>query len=193
MCPTQMDGLVRVNGDVMEDISSSTPPISAQHSPLEVKDVPSEQTEKAVPSKHTETSVPPKPTEKDVPCTLTEKHVPSKEIEKDVPSNQTEKDVPSEQSTTNQETVQQTPPPQMPPPQTEKPTSSLGSAISSLIGGRNCTITTTIVTELTHVEPHHPDIHSNGQVMSQVACLRTEHVSCVLAHLIQIMNALHYR
>lgn len=162
--PVKMDGLVRVNGDVMEDISSSTPPISAQHSPLEVKDVPSEQTEKAVPSKHTETSVPPKPTEKDVPCTLTEKHVPSKEIEKDVPSNQTEKDVPSEQSTTNQETVQQTPPPQMPPPQTEKPTLSLGSAISSLIGGRNCTITTTIVTELTHVEPHHPDIHSNGQV-----------------------------
>ncbi|XP_049427195.1 LIM and calponin homology domains-containing protein 1-like isoform X2 [Epinephelus fuscoguttatus] len=162
--PVKMDGLVRVNGDVMEDISSSTPPISAQHSPLEVKDVPSEQTEKAVPSKHTETSVPPKPTEKDVPCTLTEKDVPSKEIEKDVPSNQTEKDVPSEQSTTNQETVQQTPPPQMLPPQTEKPTSSLGSAISSLIGGRNCTITTTIVTELTHVEPHHPDIHSNGQV-----------------------------
>lgn len=162
--PVKMDGLVRVNGDVMEDLSSSTPPISAQHSPLEVKDVPSEQTEKAVPSKHTETSVPPKPTEKDVPCTLTEKHVPSKEIEKDVPSNQTEKDVPSEQSTTNQETVQQTPPPQMPPPQTEKPTLSLGSAISSLIGGRNCTITTTIVTELTHVEPHHPDIHSNGQV-----------------------------
>ncbi|XP_049900715.1 LIM and calponin homology domains-containing protein 1-like isoform X2 [Epinephelus moara] len=162
--PVKMDGLVRVNGDVMEDLSSSTPPISAQQSPLEVKDVPSEQTEKAVPSKHTETSVPPKPTEKDVPCTLTEKHVPSKEIEKDVPSNQTEKDVPSEQSTTNQETVQQTPPPQMPPPQTEKPTSSLGSAISSLIGGRNCTITTTIVTELTHVEPHHPDIHSNGQV-----------------------------
>ncbi|KAK7929135.1 hypothetical protein WMY93_005530 [Mugilogobius chulae] len=31
-------------------------------------------------------------------------------------------------------------------------------------GGRNCIITTTIVTELTHVEPVTPERHSNGQV-----------------------------
>ncbi|XP_044046323.1 LIM and calponin homology domains-containing protein 1-like isoform X7 [Siniperca chuatsi] len=114
--PVKMDGLVRVNGEVMEDLSLSTPPSSARHSPKAIKDV---------------------------------------------PSKQTEKDVPSEQTATNQEAVEQTP-----PPQTEKSTPSSGSAISSLIGGRNCIITTTIVTELTqtHVEPHHPDIQSNGQV-----------------------------
>lgn len=78
---------------------------------------------------------------------------------KDVPSEQTEKDVPAEQTATNQETAEPAPPPQI-----EK---SAGSAISSLIGGRNCIITTTIVTELTQtlVEPYHPDIQSNGQVI----------------------------
>ncbi|XP_070768876.1 LIM and calponin homology domains-containing protein 1-like [Enoplosus armatus] len=84
---------------------------------------------------------------------------PPQEI-KEVPSEQTGKDVPSEQTATNQETAEQT------TPQTEKSTTSSGSAISSLIGGRNCIITTTIVTELTqtYVEPHHPDIQSNGQI-----------------------------
>nr|XP_046270945.1 LIM and calponin homology domains-containing protein 1-like isoform X2 [Scatophagus argus] len=101
--PVKMEGLVRVNGETVEDLS--TPATSAQHSPQELKDVPSEQT------------------------------------------------------AASQEAVEQTP-----PPQTEKATPSSGSAISSLIGGRNCIITTTIVTELTHVEPHHPDIQSNGQV-----------------------------
>lgn len=66
-----------------------------------------------------------------------------------------EKDVPSEQ--TLQKRLEH-----VPPPQTEKP----ASAISSLIGGRNCIITTTIVTELTHthVEPLPPQSQSNGQV-----------------------------
>ncbi|CAN9510251.1 unnamed protein product [Ophioblennius macclurei] len=55
---------------------------------------------------------------------------------------------------------------QLRPPPTEKPAASSGSTISSLLGGRNCITTTTIVTELTqtHVEPLHPDIQSNGQV-----------------------------
>ena len=128
--PPQMDGLVRVNGEVTEDVPCSTPPTSALHSPSKVKDVPSEQKEEEVPSK------------------------------------QTEKDAPSEKISTNHEKVEHTP-----SRQREKPTSCLGSAISSLIGGRNCTTTTTIVTELTHTEPHQPDIHSNGQVISQVACL----------------------
>ncbi|KAM9363727.1 LIM and calponin homology domains-containing protein 1-like [Symphorus nematophorus] len=117
--PVKMDGLVRVNGEVTEDLSVSSPPPSALHSPQEIKEVPSKQTEKD--------------------------HVSS-----------------SEQTATNQETVEQTV-----PPQTEKSTtSSSGSAISSLIGGRNCIITTTIVTELTQtvVEPYHPDIQSSGQV-----------------------------
>ncbi|XP_074485575.1 LIM and calponin homology domains-containing protein 1-like isoform X6 [Sebastes fasciatus] len=157
--PVKMDGLVRVNGEAMEDLSVSSPPASARPSPPEVKDVPSEQTEKDVPSKLTQKDVPSEQTQKDVPSKLTQKDVPSEQTQKDVPSKQTEDDVPSEQAMTNQETVEQTP-----PPQTERSTSSLGSAISSLIGGRNCTITTTIVTELTHVEPHHPDIQSNGQV-----------------------------
>ncbi|XP_033986036.1 LOW QUALITY PROTEIN: LIM and calponin homology domains-containing protein 1-like [Trematomus bernacchii] len=125
--PVKMDGLVRVNGEVTEDVPCSTPPTSALHSPSKVKDVPSEQKEEEVPSK------------------------------------QTEKDAPSEKISTNHEKVEHTP-----SRQREKPTSCLGSAISSLIGGRNCTTTTTIVTELTHTEPHHPDIHSNGQAISQV-------------------------
>ncbi|XP_039650141.1 LIM and calponin homology domains-containing protein 1-like isoform X4 [Perca fluviatilis] len=193
--PVKMDGLVRVNGEVTEDLSVSTPPTSARHSPPEVKEVPSKQTEKDVPSVQLEKDAPSKQMEKDVPSIQTEKDVPSIQAEKDVPSEQMEKDVPSLQTekdvpfkqmekdvpsvqtekdvpfkqmekdvpsksiATNQETVEQTP-----PPKTERSTTSLGSAISSLIGGRNCTITTTIVTELTHVEPHHPDIQSNGQV-----------------------------
>lgn len=91
------------------------------------------------------------------------KDVPSEQKEEEVPSKQTEKDAPSEKISTNHEKVEHTP-----SRQREKPTSCLGSAISSLIGGRNCTTTTTIVTELTHTEPHHPDIHSNGQAISQV-------------------------
>ncbi|XP_035516855.1 LIM and calponin homology domains-containing protein 1-like [Morone saxatilis] len=117
--PVKMDGLVRVNGEATEDLSVSPPPTSAQHSPQEIKDV---------------------------------------------PSKQTEKDFPSEQAANNQESEQ------MPPPQIEKPTASSGSVISSLIGGRNCIITTTIVTELTQtlVEPHQPDVQSNGQVNGTV-------------------------
>ncbi|XP_076004224.1 LIM and calponin homology domains-containing protein 1-like [Genypterus blacodes] len=67
--------------------------------------------------------------------------------------------------------VQQTVEPP-PPLQTEKVTSS-GSAISSLIGGRNCVIKTTIVTELmqTHLEPLPSDAHSSGQVNGAVGSI----------------------
>ncbi|KAM6942187.1 uncharacterized protein PEZ65_004097 [Lycodopsis pacificus] len=256
--PVKMDGLVRVNGEVTKDLSVSTPPTAARHSPPEVKDVPSkttvkdvpsqqtvkdvpsqqtvkdvpsqqtvkdvpsQQTERDVPSQQTERDVPSQQTERDVPSQQTERDVPSQQTERDVPSQQTVKDVPSQQTVKDvpsQQTVKDVPsqqterdvpsqqterdvpsqqterdvpsqqterdvpsqqtegdvPPeqipahqetveQTPPPQTERSPSSLGSAISSLIGGRNCTITTTIVTELTHVEPHHPDSQSNGQV-----------------------------
>uniref|UniRef100_A0A3B4ZIN5 LIM and calponin homology domains-containing protein 1-like n=1 Tax=Stegastes partitus TaxID=144197 RepID=A0A3B4ZIN5_9TELE len=79
---------------------------------------------------------------------------------KDVSPKQTEKDLPPEEAGKNPEPAEQ---PQ--PPQAEKSTSSSASAISSLIGGRNCIITTTIVTELTQtlVEPLQPDFQSNGQ------------------------------
>ncbi len=111
-----MDGLVRVNGEMAEDLSPSNPPAFSQHPPQETKDVSSKQTEE---------EVPPEPT------------------------------------TTNQETAEQSP-----PPQTEKSRTSSGSAISSLIEGRNCIIKTTIVTELTqtYVEPYYTDTQSNGQV-----------------------------
>ncbi|XP_054912449.1 LIM and calponin homology domains-containing protein 1-like isoform X10 [Poeciliopsis prolifica] len=51
------------------------------------------------------------------------------------------------------------------PPLTERPAATSGSAISSLIAGRNCIITTTIVTELTktQVEPLHPDVQDDAQ------------------------------
>ncbi|KAM7419484.1 hypothetical protein PAMA_016547 [Pampus argenteus] len=86
-------------------------------------------------------------------------HLP--EEKKDVPSKQVETEVPSEQTAASQESTDQSSPQQM-----EKPTSSSGSAISSLLGGRNCIVTTTIVTELTqtHVEPHPLHVQSNGQV-----------------------------
>ncbi|XP_027873286.1 LIM and calponin homology domains-containing protein 1-like isoform X2 [Xiphophorus couchianus] len=54
---------------------------------------------------------------------------------------------------------------QQQPPLPERPTPTSGSAINSLIAGRNCIITTTIVTELTktHVEPLHPDVQDDAQ------------------------------
>lgn len=96
--------------------------------------------------------------------------ISSKQAEKDITkqggidatSEQMEKVVPPEETGTNLETEDKPP-----SPQTEKSTQSSGSAISSLIGGRNCIITTTIVTELTqtHVEPRPSDSQSNGQVV----------------------------
>ncbi|KAM9769114.1 LIM and calponin homology domains-containing protein 1a isoform 2-T2 [Menidia menidia] len=99
------------------------------------------------------------------PTTLLElqqenKDVSPKQTEKDVSSKQTEKDVPHEEAVENPKTAEQRAPPLM-----EKPSPSSGSAISSLIGGRNCIITTTIVTELTqtYIEPLQPDTQSNGK------------------------------
>uniref|UniRef100_A0A7N8YGK7 LIM and calponin homology domains-containing protein 1-like n=1 Tax=Mastacembelus armatus TaxID=205130 RepID=A0A7N8YGK7_9TELE len=87
----------------------------------------------------------------------------------DITSKQTERDVPPEEKKNEETTEQPT------PPQTEKRNTSSGSAISSLIEGRNCIITTTIVTELTHVEPHHPDIQSNGQTPMLNLAKRVNH------------------
>lgn len=86
---------------------------------------------------------------------------------KDVSSKEADKEAPPVDTVKNAETAEQQPPP---PPQTQKSAPSSGSAISSLIGGRNCVITTTIVTELTQtvVEPLHPDVPNTGEVILQV-------------------------
>ncbi|KAM6940708.1 uncharacterized protein FYW49_018943 [Xenentodon cancila] len=112
--PIKMDGLVRVNGEVTEDFTASSPPTT----PRECKVVSSKQMDEDHPSEEVEGS--PKTAE------------------------------------------------QVAPPQTDKPTPSSASAISSLIGGCNCTIKTTIVTELTQtcVESLHPDIQSIKQAGS---------------------------
>ncbi|XP_056135533.1 LIM and calponin homology domains-containing protein 1a isoform X8 [Lampris incognitus] len=100
------DGLVRVNGEVTEEVISATSPASSPlRPPLEDEDAPSEQ-----------------------PC--------------------------GDQSTVEQRS----------PQREEKASTSSGSVISSLIGGRSRIVKTTIVTELTRVEPPTPDITSNGKV-----------------------------
>uniref|UniRef100_H2UQN2 LIM and calponin homology domains 1a n=1 Tax=Takifugu rubripes TaxID=31033 RepID=H2UQN2_TAKRU len=122
--PVKMDGLVRVNGEVMEDLSVSTPVSSSPEGPQETTDLP--------------------PAEKE--------------------------DLATAQPAMKEETGKRTPPPQtddkMPPSRRENLTTFSGSAISSLLGGRNCITTTTIVTELTQtrVEPHYPPLQGNGQV-----------------------------
>ncbi|XP_013876151.1 LIM and calponin homology domains-containing protein 1 isoform X2 [Austrofundulus limnaeus] len=79
---------------------------------------------------------------------------------KDVSSERTQKRDPPEEAVEDPNTSEQPA-----PPQPERSTLFSGSAISSLIGGRNCIITTTIVTELTQtrMEPLHPDSQSKGQ------------------------------
>lgn len=81
-------------------------------------------------------------------------------------------DLTTAQPATKEETGKWTPPPQTdektPPSRRENLTTFSGSAISSLLGGRNCITTTTIVTELTQtrVEPHYPPLQGSGQVIS---------------------------
>ncbi|XP_055363245.1 LIM and calponin homology domains-containing protein 1 isoform X7 [Betta splendens] len=103
---------------------------------------------------------------KDIAPKHSEKDLTPKQMEKDVTQKQTQNNVPPGETEIKTETSHQ---PSAPP--TEKPSSSSGSAISSLIGGRNCVITTTIVTELTQtlVEPFHPDIQNNEQVNGTTA------------------------
>lgn len=117
---------MRVNGEVMEDLSVSTPVSSSPEGPQETTDLP--------------------PAEMDVLATA--------------------------QPATKGETGKRTPPLQTdektPPLWRENLTTFSGSAISSLLGGRNCITTTTIVTELTQtrVEPHYAPLQGSGQVIS---------------------------
>ncbi|XP_065812866.1 LIM and calponin homology domains-containing protein 1 isoform X3 [Labrus bergylta] len=219
--PVKMDGLVRVNGEATEDLSTPTLPTPAAPSPQEIKEVPSRQTEKDIPSKQTATSQ--QAVEQMPPPQTPPPHTPPAQtpLQQTPPPQTPPPKAPPPQTPPPQTPLQQTPPPKAPPPQTpppkapppqtpppktpppqtpppqtpppqtpleqtpplqtppqvtpsqetappqaEKTTSSSASAISSLIGGRNCIITTTIVTELTQtvVEPLHLDSQSEGQV-----------------------------
>ncbi|XP_056227871.1 LIM and calponin homology domains-containing protein 1-like isoform X2 [Seriola aureovittata] len=177
--PVKMDGLVRVNGEVTEDLPVSTTPAPPQLLPQEIKDVSPKQTDKDITPKQTDKDITPKQTDKDITSKQTDKDITPKQTDKDITSKQTDEDITPKQTDkdiTSKQTEKDVPPEAMvkrqettehpPPLQTENSTLSSGSAISSLIGGRNCIITTTIVTELTQtlVEPHPSDIQSNGQV-----------------------------
>lgn len=214
-----MDGLVRVNGEAMEEVSVSTPAPSVQHATQEIKDassskkveeVPLQQTaanqeavkqmplhqeeepakplqkEDQKPSSGTEEQIPPPPqrenqtepvqtVEQRRPLLTEEQSLPlQKEVQTAVLQQEEQKPFPHIQEQTPPAQRKDNTPPlqkeeQMPPRHPENVSTFSGSAISSLIGGRNCVITTTIVTELTQtrVEPHHPDIQTNGQVILQ--------------------------
>lgn len=122
-----MDGLVRVNGEAMEDPGVPAGVRSSPGGPQEIRDLPPVQKE-------------------------------------DLPPAQ-----PAAKEGTGKQTDEKTP-----APQRENLTTFSGSAISSLLGVRNCITTTTIVTELTQtrVEPHSPPTQSGGQVISQRTCDR---------------------
>lgn len=213
-----MDGLVRVNGEAMEEVSVSGPAPSTQHTTQEIKDgsypdkeeeVPSEQTavnqeavkqtplhqeeepakplqkEEQKPSSGTEEQIPPPQREEQTELVHTEEQRPPLPTEEQSLPQQREEQTPvlqQEEQKPFPQIQEQTPPAQRkdntpplqkeeqtPPRHPENVSTFSGSAISSLIGGRNCVITTTIVTELTQtcVEPHHPDIQTNGQVILQ--------------------------
>lgn len=165
-CPSQMDGFVRLNGEATEDLSVSTAATSSQHSP-QIKDVPSAKKEEDVLSEQIATNeeaveqTPTPQTEGQTPPLLAEEQTLPPQVEERTLPSQAEEQTPPQQAEE-----------QKPPPQTENVATFSGSAISSLIGGRNRIITTTIVTELTQtrVEPRRPDNQSNGQVISQMTC-----------------------
>ncbi|XP_062333691.1 LIM and calponin homology domains-containing protein 1-like isoform X3 [Osmerus eperlanus] len=77
---------------------------------------------------------------------------------------------PTQQATANQ-TANETLTPQQ--PELVATTTSGSSAISSLIGGRNCIVTTTIVTELsqTYMEPYPSNLSSNTQINGTMGLL----------------------
>ncbi|CAJ1052530.1 LIM and calponin homology domains-containing protein 1-like isoform X1 [Xyrichtys novacula] len=159
--PVKMDGLVRMNGETTEDISTPTTPTPTAASPKEIKEVPPKHIEKEAPSEQAVTN---QEAVKQTPAPQIP--LPPTPPAQTSPQQQPPPQTSPQQPPPSQKPLSQSPSQQTASPQTEKTTSSSASAISSLIGGRNCIITTTIVTELTQtvVEPLHPDIQSNGQV-----------------------------
>ncbi|CAG12303.1 unnamed protein product, partial [Tetraodon nigroviridis] len=141
--PAQMDGLVRVNGEVMEDPSVSAAVGSSQSGPQEIRDLPPVQKEDLPPAQ---------------PAT---KEETEKQRDEKTPAPQTDEKTPAPQRDEKTRTKD------------ENLTTFSGSAISSLLGVRNCVTTTTIVTELTQtrVEPHNPPAQSGGQQVNSAAVL----------------------
>lgn len=194
-----MDGLVRVNGEVT-DVPVSAPALAltagntkqdiSDLSSVRQEDSPSEVTKAGQQAEKIE-----KEEEEDAKTVKIEEQRPSSGVEgKAVPLQRDQEaealqgEEPTEEQKAPMQPEEQTPvsvePPLAPPPSQKEeqtppkpprhpesvPTFS-GSAISSLIGGRNCVITTTIVTELTQtlVEPLQPDCRTNGQVTCSAA------------------------
>lgn len=100
--------------------------------------------------------------------------------DKDVSCKQTEQSDPPEETVESPKTAEQ---PE--PLQKEQSAPSSGSAISSLIAGRNCIIRTTIVTELTktHVEPLNSEVQNNGQVIKLLFYI-SKALLCFFEHLV---------
>lgn len=198
-----MDASVRVNGeatDVPVSAPASAPP-SAQHTAQDVRDVsssaqqgdlPSEvvgagpeaekleeekneaetaKAEEQRPSSAAEEQPEPPQGNQEADALQEEEQVEEQEAPSQ-PEEKAPKDeapLPSPAPPSRKE--EQTPP--KPPRHPESVPTFSGSAISSLIGGRNRVVTTTIVTELTQtrVEPLQPDGQTNGQVTSSTADL----------------------
>ncbi|XP_075890764.1 uncharacterized protein LOC142893754 isoform X4 [Nelusetta ayraudi] len=189
--PVKMDGLMRVNGEATDvPVSAPAPAPSAQHTAEDVRDasssarqgdLPSEvtragqeaeqleeeeaetaKTEEQRPSSGAEEQ--PEPLQRDQEAETQQEEVQMEEQKAPTqPEEQTLKDVaPSPPPPSRKE--EHTPP--KPPRHPESVPTFSGSAISSLIGGRNRVVTTTIVTELTQtrVEPLQPEGRTNGQV-----------------------------
>lgn len=200
MCLNQINGLVRVNGEETDAPTSTPAPAaapSAGHTTRDIRDLSSMQQEDS-PSEVTRAGQQAEKMEKEeeAETVKTEEQRPSSGVEEQpVPPQRDrvadalleEEQVEEQKAPTQPE--EQTPvnaAPPLPPPSPSRkeeqtppkpprhpesvPTFS-GSAISSLIGGRNCVITTTIVTELTQtrVEPPQPDCQTNGQVTCSAA------------------------
>lgn len=188
--PVKMDGLVRVNGEAMDVlVSAPSPAPSSQHTTHHTRDVSFPARQEDLPLEVTKASQQAeKLEEKEAETAKTEEQRPSsgaKEQPKPLQREQGPKVLQEEEQTEEHQAPrkaeEQTPKdvaPPPPPPQREEqtppkpprhpesvPTFS-GSAISSLIGGRNRIITTTIVTELTQtrVEPLQQESWPNGQV-----------------------------
>lgn len=187
-----MDGLVRVNGEVTDE-PVSTPASalasSAGHMTQDIRDVSSARDDFPSEVQGTGQQAKRKEKEEEAKTVKTEEQRPSSGVEqhptspphKDQEAEARQKEEQAEEQKAPTQSEKQTPvrvaPPPPPSPREEEtppkpprhqdsvPTFS-GSAISSLIGGRNCVITTTIVTELTQtrVEPPEPDSRTDGQV-----------------------------
>ncbi|CAL8330432.1 unnamed protein product [Merluccius merluccius] len=156
-----LDGLVRVNGDMKEEVKWASTPASSSSllSPEEKTEDPASSSPLLSPEENPASSFsPPKSPKKETEDPASSFSPPqSQKKEKEEPA--------SEQTAAPVQTTDPDQPTTDPDqPTTESRTSHSGSAMSALIGGRSCIITTTIVTELTQtlVEPITVDTAGDG-------------------------------